>query len=489
MKMFTQTKVLILFVISCFLVACSGSGGGSSDAVAPTITEFTIPATSASLTIPITSFTATDNVAVSGYMITENATAPTANTAGWSATAPTTFTFSKEGTLTAYAWVKDSSGNVVSAGASRPITITTSTTLKGVITAGVFQTATVDIYAVKADGTLDTIPLKTVSIVAADNGIFTANIGTYKGAVVAVAYGTYTDEATGATITLPLANALRAALPASAITAGEVKMNITALTTVAVEKASPFSDSSIEAANTNIGKAFGVTNITTVAPATVVELAQTTVSDDQKKYTALLALLSQYTAKLSADPTKPTASEVSSSLSGLASAITGSTIKASTAYSLQTAATALTTNATPTAVVTAIKGTTAAAGYVNSMKDGSLLNGGTAITIFPLKLKTVGTGVIGSIHTAVTLPAGVTIFPSNTTGISSSITDVQFNTTAQKTLISLAKATGIGIGDFLTIYCGYPAGTSPVISDIIVSDTKITDLQGNPITSLAIVAY
>ncbi|TWJ17309.1 hypothetical protein JN12_03084 [Geobacter argillaceus] len=82
------------------------------DTIAPTITAFTIPVTSASLTIAISSFTATDNLGVTGYLITERSSAPTAGTAGWSATAPTSFTFSGDGIKTAYAWAKDAAGNV-----------------------------------------------------------------------------------------------------------------------------------------------------------------------------------------------------------------------------------------------------------------------------------------------------------------------------------------------------------------------------------------
>ncbi len=78
------------------------------DVTAPTITTFTIP-TSAQLTVPVTTFAATDNVAVSGYCITE-----TNSSAGcsWSATAPKIYTFTTAGNKTLYAWVKDSTGNI-----------------------------------------------------------------------------------------------------------------------------------------------------------------------------------------------------------------------------------------------------------------------------------------------------------------------------------------------------------------------------------------
>jgi len=376
-----------------------------------------------------------------------------------------------------------------------------STTLSGVVAAGMFTKTTppgkVSIYAVNDAGIRAALPLKTVDIDVAADGTssFTANIGAHTGPVVALAYGTYIDEATGAQIILTEANALRAALPDTAIKAGTVKMNITALTTVAVAQASPaatFTSAAISASNTNVGLAFGITdalgvpNITGITPVvpTAAELAKTTVTDSQKKYTALLAVLSQYVAKLSADPASPTPAEVIAALSGVAGTMTGSTIGGSTALALQTAATDLTAR-TGNAVVDALKGATATSGYVNSVKDGSLLNGGVAITIFPLKLRTVGTGVIGSIQTAVTLPAGVSIFPNSTVGISTATGAlIATNTVDQKTRISLAKADGITVGEFLTIYCG--AATAPAISAITISDTKITDLDGAIITTYTV---
>ncbi|NTV51124.1 MAG: hypothetical protein HGA20_15955, partial [Geobacteraceae bacterium] len=60
---------------------------------------------------------------VTGYLITESATPPAASAAGWSAVAPTSFTFSSEGTKTAYAWAKDAAGNV-STGRTASVTIT-----------------------------------------------------------------------------------------------------------------------------------------------------------------------------------------------------------------------------------------------------------------------------------------------------------------------------------------------------------------------------
>ena len=97
---------------------------GSSDTTAPTVTAFTIPATANSLTLPINVISASDNVGVTGYRITESATAPGASASGWTASPPTSFTFGTAGAKTLYAWAKDAAGNV-SASRSATTTITT----------------------------------------------------------------------------------------------------------------------------------------------------------------------------------------------------------------------------------------------------------------------------------------------------------------------------------------------------------------------------
>ena len=107
----------------------------SPDTTSPTVTAFTIPSTSSSRTVPISAFTATDNTAVTGYLVNESATTPSAGDSGWSATAPTTYTFLSDGLKTLYAWAKDAAGNIstslsasVTVDTSTPAPITTTTT-------------------------------------------------------------------------------------------------------------------------------------------------------------------------------------------------------------------------------------------------------------------------------------------------------------------------------------------------------------------------
>jgi predicted outer membrane repeat protein len=98
------------------------------DITAPTVSSFTPTTHSNSLSIPITAFTATDALDVTGYMITQSSTPPSAGAAGWSASAPTTYIVASEGSYTLYPWAKDAAGNVSSVSGS-PATVSVDTTV------------------------------------------------------------------------------------------------------------------------------------------------------------------------------------------------------------------------------------------------------------------------------------------------------------------------------------------------------------------------
>ncbi|OFZ81459.1 MAG: hypothetical protein A2603_07120 [Bdellovibrionales bacterium RIFOXYD1_FULL_55_31] len=80
-----------------------------SDGVAPLIGELTLPSTFASQLVPVSSFSATDNVGVTGYCIT---TTDSSSDCHWTETAPTTIAFPGTGLQTAFAWAKDAVGNL-----------------------------------------------------------------------------------------------------------------------------------------------------------------------------------------------------------------------------------------------------------------------------------------------------------------------------------------------------------------------------------------
>jgi hypothetical protein len=78
-----------------------------TDTTAPTVTAFTLPATSSSLTVTISTFTIDE--AASLYCIQ-----PTNSSTGcsWTASAPTTYPFGTSGAKTLYAFAKDAAGNI-----------------------------------------------------------------------------------------------------------------------------------------------------------------------------------------------------------------------------------------------------------------------------------------------------------------------------------------------------------------------------------------
>jgi len=82
------------------------------DTTKPTVDTFTVTTPSNSLNIPITAFTASDNISVAGYLITTLSTPPAAGNSGWAGTAPTTYTVASAGSYTLYPWAKDVAGNV-----------------------------------------------------------------------------------------------------------------------------------------------------------------------------------------------------------------------------------------------------------------------------------------------------------------------------------------------------------------------------------------
>jgi hypothetical protein len=109
----TWSYVIFSVALAGTLQACGGSSsGGGTDTTPPTITAFILPATSASLTVSVSAFTATDDTGVTGYMVTQSATPPAPTAAGWLDNAPATVIAAGTGSQTFYCWAKDGAGNV-----------------------------------------------------------------------------------------------------------------------------------------------------------------------------------------------------------------------------------------------------------------------------------------------------------------------------------------------------------------------------------------
>ena len=156
------------------------------DTTAPVV-SFTLPATATSLTVPVSSFTATDNVGVTGYLITTNATVPTA---GWLASAPTSVTATTSGATLFYAWAKDAAGNVsLAKSASVTVTITTADITKPTLTISALadgaytNTATLNISGNASDaGGLQSVTVNGAAAVVNPDGSFSAAVTLVVGA-------------------------------------------------------------------------------------------------------------------------------------------------------------------------------------------------------------------------------------------------------------------------------------------------------------------
>ena len=115
-----------------------------TDTTPPSVTAFGVPATATSLTVAITTLIATDNVAVTGYLVTEAAAKPSAGAAGWSSAKPAGYVFSSAGAKKLYAWAKDAAGNV-STSLSTNVTVTASSTVPDIATAGSLDFGSVEV--------------------------------------------------------------------------------------------------------------------------------------------------------------------------------------------------------------------------------------------------------------------------------------------------------------------------------------------------------
>lgn len=89
----------------------------------PVVSSFITPLTSNSLTVNLSTFTATDNVGVTGYLINENPVTPSLSSTRWTESVPTTYVALSTGTKTLYGWAKNAAGNV-SASVKSDVTIT-----------------------------------------------------------------------------------------------------------------------------------------------------------------------------------------------------------------------------------------------------------------------------------------------------------------------------------------------------------------------------
>jgi len=160
------------------------------------------------------------------------------------------------------------------------------TSLSGVASKGLISGATVTVYALNAAGNQGSA-LATAT--TGSNGAYSVNLGTYTGSILVVASGgSYTDEATGATVSGADVPVLRAALTG---VSGIVKAAVTPLTEIAVQKAGTLTAANVTDANNIVSSMIGGVDIIVTMPADVLVSSSSTTAE--KNYGLMLATISQ----------------------------------------------------------------------------------------------------------------------------------------------------------------------------------------------------
>ena len=175
-----------------------------------------------------------------------------------------------------------------------------STSVSGTVFNGPMTQATVTAYAID-----NGVAGARIASVATDGqGNFTMPLGSYSGAVMLqMSGGTYTDEATGTTMTMGAGDLMSAVMPAVASGTAVSGVWLTAMTSMAQARAAGMAggmtDTNIAAANTAMGNYFSVGDILKTRPMDpTVAGSGTNASQDARNYGMTLAAMSQYAENL-----------------------------------------------------------------------------------------------------------------------------------------------------------------------------------------------
>lgn len=171
-----------------------------------------------------------------------------------------------------------------------------SATISGTVSAGPVNSATVTAYALNSDGTQGS---QLASTTSDSSGKYTLNLSQASGPILVIASGgTYTEEASGSTVSMGSAQ-IRAALPS--VTDGQT-VGVTPVTEIATQTALAAATTSangsasmagiVRSANKSVASAMGLTDIT-IPPANPNQPASSASSTQAAQYAVVLASISQ----------------------------------------------------------------------------------------------------------------------------------------------------------------------------------------------------
>ena len=341
------------------------------------------------------------------------------------------------------------------------------TVVKGVASKGLITNGTVTVFALNADGSKGLL-LGTGS--TDGSGAYSISTGSYTGPIVAEAYGSYTDEATGLPATVPASAPLRAAI---ANATGAVSLSVTPLTDLALRQAGTLTGQNITTANTQISNLFKV-DITTTLPVapTVAAFQAATTTQAQRDYALALAAVSLLM--------QTSGNDLSTTLSSLSSGIS------QTGMTQQTSATI---TAAVDSFITSPKNLTG----VTSIAETSLQSIGATSMKLTVVLQGSGSASVKGIQGTITLPSGVTMKADATgkllsgvmtpaTGTPSGSLDGKYsaaNGTPATVTFGYITSGNLTAGNFIILTADVSPGTSvPAVSAFVISSSKLVNTDG-----------
>lgn len=346
------------------------------------------------------------------------------------------------------------------------------TVVSGIATKGPFaKDSTVSVFSV-LNGTKGA--LITQAKVTDDNGSYSADLGSYSGAIIVEVSGSYRDEATGNIVTVQPTAPIRAALP---LVQGAVSLPVTPLTELAVQKTGGMlTADAITAANALVSSAFKV-DITNTLPVVPTAAALTTTTQAQKDYTLALAAVSQMASVVTGSNDTEKLNTV---LTTLTQEISSTGMSANAAANFQTALSDFVNPANPNNLT-----------GINTTTTTNLVNVGTLSKNYTLALQgNLSNITVKGIQFDLELPAGVTV---NIDVADSAVLDNSLGKASGATVDALLVGkysagslaigymanSAINAGSFATLTCNIPAGaTLPASSAFFVKNLRVVNEKG-----------
>jgi len=350
------------------------------------------------------------------------------------------------------------------------------TAISGIASKGIIRNGSIKVYALNSDGSKGTLLRETVTD---SSGSYRADLGTYQGAVLVEASGSYTDEATGTIKTVPADVPLRAAIDN---VTGEATTAVTPLTELATQiSEDPLTHKirvpNIAASNAQISSLFKVNILTTMPIDPLV--ANPTASQEQKEHAVILAAF----ANLMESKSKDLHAVIAEFKESIGS---DNSIAIPVAAQFQVA-------------LANFAGSSFNRTGITDISSTNLINIGGSIR--PLTISVVGsTALISGIEIVVMLPPGVTVkadygivttaLQGSGGALSNSITSGHYTSpTASmrgKVTLAVVSTTAFAAGEFATLQCDVAPDATPKSADFIMTVLDAIDGQNIPLTGVSL---